>query len=353
MVIGAHIGGDEAEESLLLFALKKAAVLQPQHKFILFTNLVIKDLPHNFLQVNIIPKPKNKLLLFYWYKYKLQKLFIKYNITSFISNAGMLAIDSTVHQYLFVEHQNFFIQQKSFFKNHLNNAIATAKTVFVTDGLLANEFNKNFKAFDNKILLFNFDLTKKNKQYSFEEIEALKEKYTEGFDYYLYDINTTSKFFVLTVLKAFSQLKKWQKTSLKLVLLFENDIDEKLLPDFKNYKYKNEVVIIKQTTENKLSLKAASFAYIFLGDYNYKQHVYDAMSYNVPVIVADTNENRFLFHLSVVYASLTVEGLALQLQNIYKDELSRKKQLQNANQFLANFDNQINTQKLIDIISNY
>ena len=68
MVIGAHINGDNADESLLLFALKKAAVLQPQLKFILFTNAILKDLPQSFVQINISPKPKNKLLLFYWYK---------------------------------------------------------------------------------------------------------------------------------------------------------------------------------------------------------------------------------------------------------------------------------------------
>lgn len=352
MVIGAHIGGDEAEESLLLFALKKAAVLQPKHKFILFTNLVMKALPENFLQVNIIPNPKNKLLLFYWYKYKLPKLFIKYNINSFISNSGMLAIDRPVNQYLFVEHQTFFLPMNTFFKNNLKSGIATAKAVFVTDSLLANDFTKNFEALKNKIQLLNFNFAEQNRQYSFDETEAIKEHYTEGFDYYLYHVNATSKSHVLIVLKAFSQLKKWQKTSLKLVLVFENDIDEKLLPDFKNYKYRNEVVIIKETTENKLSLKAASFAYIFLGDYNNKQHVYDAMQFNVPVIAADTVDNHLLFQKSVVYASLTVEGLAQQFQNMYKDEILRKQQLQNATQFLANFDNQTNTQKLIDIISN-
>ena len=350
MVTGAHITGDNAEESLLLFALKKAAVLQPQLKFILFTNETLKDLPQCFLHINISPKPKNKLLLFYWYKYKLPRLICKYNITSFISNAGMLATDLPLNQYIFIENRNLFLQPKSFFKNNFTDAVTTAQTVFVTDSLLGNEFKKMFAA--NKLKQICFNRNELNLSFTFEETEAIKEKYTSGFDYYLFPVNATLKPNIVTVLKAFSQLKKWQKTSLKLMLLFENEIDEKLLPDFKNYKYKNDVVSVKETTQNCSSLTAASFALIFLGDYSYKQNVYDALQFNIPVIAADTDDNRILFNQAVAYASLTTEGLAQQLQIMYKDEIYKKQQIQHANQFLTDFDNPKNAQMFLDIISN-
>ena len=350
MVIGAHISGNDAEKSLLLFALKKAIVLQPQYKFVLFTNTVIKDLPNGFVQINITPKIKNKLLLFYWYKYKLPKLFIKYNITSFISNAGILAIDVSINQHLFIENLDLFLPQKRFFKNNYMDAVINAKAIFVTDALIWNEFKK-ISATD-QLQQIHFNRNESASSFSFEELETVKEKYTIGFDYYLFSVNTTSTPHIVTVLKAFSQLKKLQKTSLKLMLLFEREIDEKLLPDFKNYKYKNEIVLVKETIENCFLLKAASFAYVFLGDYSCKQNVYDSMQYNIPVIAADTNDNRLLFEHSVAYSSLTVEALAQQLQNMYKDERFKRQQLYNAEQFLANFDNQINAQKFIDGISN-
>lgn len=350
MVIGAHINGENAEESLLLFALKKAAVLQPQLKFILFTNATLKDLPQCFVQINISPKPKNKLLLFYWYKYKLPKLLSKYSVTSFISNAGMLATDLHLNQFIFIENRNLFLQQKGYFKNNFADAIATAKTVIVTDSLLGNEFKKMFAA--NKLKQICFNRNELNLSFTFKETEAIKEKYTSGFDYYLFPVNATLKPNIVSVLKAFSQLKKWQKTSLKLMLLFENEIDEKLLPDFKNYKYKNDVVSVKETVQNSLSLKAASFALIFLGDYSYKQNVYDALQFNIPVIAADTNDNRILFNQAVAYAFLTTEGLAQQLQIMYKDEIFKKQQIQHANQFLTDFDNQKNAQMFLEIISN-
>ena len=350
MVIGAHINGDNADESLLLFALKKAAVLQPQLKFILFTNATLKRLPQCFVQINISPKPRNKLLLFYWYKYKLPKLLSKYNITTFMSNAGMLATDLSFNQYIFIENRNLFLQQKVYFKNNFTDAVTTAQTDFVTDSLLCNEYKIMFGT--NKLKQICFNRNELNLSFTFEETEAIKEKYTSGFDYYLFPVNATLKPNIVTVLKAFSQLKKWQKTSLKLMLLFENEIDEKLLPDFKNYKYKNDVVSVKETVQNSLSLKAASFALIFLGDYSYKQNVYEALQFNIPVIAADTNDNRILFNQAVAYASLTTEGLAQQLQIMYKDEIYKKQQIQHANQFLTDFDNPKNAQMFLEIISN-
>ncbi len=351
MVIGAHISGDDAHGSLLLFALEKSAALQPSHKFILFTNAILYELPECFVQINISPKPKNKLLLYYWYKYKLPKLVSKYNITSFISNAGMLINDSPLNQFLFIESRNLFLQKNTFFKNNFVDAVSIAKTVIVTDALLGNEYKKMFAT--DKLKQINFNRNQAALPYSPEEVETVKEKYTNGYDYYLFPVNAASKTHIITVLKAFSQLKKWQKTSLKLLLLFENKTDEKFLPDFKNYKYKDEVVLIKQTTENSSSLTATSFGYIFLGDYSYKQNVYNALLYNIAVIAADTNDNHLLFNEAVAYAPLTTEGLAHQLQILYKDEFFKKQQLYNTTNFLTNFDNQINLQMFIDVVSTY
>ena len=69
MVIGAHIWGTDIEESLLLYALKKTASLQPDTKFIFFTNATLQNIPQNCVQVFINPRPTNKPILYYWYKY--------------------------------------------------------------------------------------------------------------------------------------------------------------------------------------------------------------------------------------------------------------------------------------------
>lgn len=352
MVIGAHIWEENAEQSKLLFALQNVFPITPEIKIILFTTSALFNLPHNCLQVTISPKPKNTLLLYYWYQYNLPKLIIKYNINTFISNVGMLASDKTLSQFLFFENQHLLTEKNSFLKTRISEATSKAKKIFITDEVLTEQFKKKFPMQVDKLQHLNFNVSEHFILFTEEELEAIKEKYTGGFDYYLFTIDVSSKAHTVTVLKAFSQLKKWQKTSIKLVLSFEKEIDENLLPDFKNYKYKNDVVLIKKTSSNKLPLTASAFAYIYLGDYNFRENVYDALRYNIPIIATDNIDNHLLFNQAIVYTVISVDGIAAQLQNIYKDEMFKKQLLQKADNFLGNFDNQINSQKFIDALLN-
>ena len=352
MVIAAHIGGKDIEQSLLLFALKKTAYLQPATKFIFFTNSPLDHLPKNCVQVNINPRLSNKILLYYWYNYKLPKLLLKYNINSFISNAGILASVISINQFLLIEHKDLFEERNSFFKKRLGEGVAIANTVFVIDNVIGETISKQFPAYSDKIKLLNFSLNESNSLFTLKDIEGVREKYTEGFDYYLFRVDETSKAHILTLLKSFSQLKKRQKTALKMILLFENEIDEKLLPDFKNYKYKNQVVLLKETRENQILLTAAAFSYIYFSDYKSKECVFKAFQYNVPVIAVDTITNNLLFKSTVCYTAIAVDLLALQLQLIYKDEVYRKQLLQKSTIFLTNFDSIIASQKFAEVVSN-
>ncbi len=352
MIVGAHVWGEDIEQSRLLFTLKNAALAKPTNKIILFTDCIVNALPQNCLQVNINPKLKNKLLLYYWYKYKLPKMLLKYNISLFISNAGMLYSANAIKQFLFIDNKNLLEERNNFFKKKFSAAVLAAQNVFVTDDILADSLNKKFPDLSGKTQKLYFNVNENNTVFTLNDIEAIKEKYIAGFEYYLFRVNASSQVQLITVLKAFSQLKKWQKTSLRLMLLFENEIDEKLLPDFKNYKYKNEVVLLKETNENALPLTAAAFAYIFFGEYKSSQNVYNAFYYNVPVIAADTVSNNLLFKAAVIYAAINVDSLALQLQLIYKNESYKIQLLQKAAMFLTRFNSNTASQKFIEIVSN-
>ena len=352
MVIAAHIGGKELEKSLLLSALKKTATLQPHNKFVFFTNSPLDHLLQNCTQATIYPRPTNKVLLYYWYNYKLPKLIQKYNIDAFISNAGMLAAGTSITQYLFFENKDLLEEKNSIFKKRLTNAIAIAQSIFVTDGVISNALNTQFPIYLEKTQNLRFSLPGDKKIFTFDDIEGVRNKYTDGYDYYLFRVDDASKGYIVTVLKSFSQLKKWQKTSLKLILFFENDIDEKLLPHFKNYKYRNDVILLKETNENKSILIAAAFSFIYFSDYKRSKEVYTALQYNIPVIAADTETNKLLFKLNVAYTANSIDDLALQLQLIYKDEVYRKQLLQNSTIDLTKFDTQKASQKFAEIISN-
>ncbi|MFN0082277.1 MAG: hypothetical protein ACKVOM_07125 [Ferruginibacter sp.] len=352
MTIGAHITSENIEQNKLLEALKILALNNTDTKIIFFAEKVIAGLPFNCLQISITPQPKNKLLLYYWYNYKLPKLLTCNNVDSFIGHNALPNSVLGTNGFLFLNSTQFLKENNLFFKKQFKNAASSSKKIFVTDEFIADKLNNKFENAAAKTETLNFNVNLGKVQFTFSEKEAFKQANTAGFDYYLFPVNAASARHLLVVLKAFSQLKRWQKTAIKLLLLFENKIDENLLPDFKNYKYRNDVTLLKQTLENDESVKAAAFAFIFLNDYYKFDSVHAAFFYNVPVIAAKTTANEFLFATAVAYTVITAADVALQLQLVYKNEAYKNSLTQQATTYLQKYDTNKASKKLYELVSN-
>ena len=352
MTIGVHIAGENIEQNLLLVALKKIATYNASIKIILFTEKTLIYLPENFVKVDISPKPKNKLLLYYWYKYKLPKLLITHNANTFISNVGLPLSNTTLKHFLFIDNTFFLTESNLFFKKQFARVITSVENIFVTNDFIADVFLNKFKNAEPKIKSLYFNTNTSTIPFTFKEMEATKNVFAEGCDYFLFPVNSVSEHSLIIILKAFSQLKKWQKTSMKMLFLFEKEADEKLLPDFKNYKYKNDVKLIKQTTDNYLAITSAAYALIFLGDYKSFSNVQDAFYYNIPVIAANTKANELLFANAATYTATTVADIALQMQLIYKNEGYKKNIIELAASSLERYNTDTASKNLYDIVSN-
>ncbi len=352
MTIGAHITSDKIEQNKLLEALMRVAHNNTDTKIIFFAEKAIADLPANCVQVIITPQPKNKLLLYYWYNYKLPKLLATNKVDSFIGNNGLPVSVLNTKAFLFLNNTQFLKENNFFFKKQFRNAVSAAEKIFVTDEFIAVTLNNKFENAAAKTETLHFKLNLGKAEFTFSEKETFKEAYTEGFDYYLFPVNAASAQHLLVVLKAFSQLKKWQKTAIKLLLLFENEIDKNLLPDFKNYKYRNEVTLLKQTPENDEIAIAAAFAFIFLADYYKFDSVHTAFYYNVPVMAAKTTTNELFFTTAVAYTAITVADLALQLQLIYKNETYKNSFTHLATTYLQKYDTNKASKKLYELVTN-
>lgn len=352
MTIGAHITSENIEQNKLLEALKRGAINNTDTKIIFFAEKFITALPSNCTQIAITPQPKNKLLLYYWYNYKLPKLLTSNNVDSFIGHNGLPISVLNTKGFLFLNNTQFLKENNVFFKKQFKNAVSASEKIFVTNDFIADILNTRFESTTKKIERLYFDIDNSKKPITFNEKERAKEAYTDGFDYYLYPVNSVSAQHLLVILKAFSQLKKWQKTSIKMLLLFEKEIDEKLLPNFKNYKYKADIILLKQTSANYPIITGAAFAFIFFGDYRNFTSVHQAFYNNVPVIAAETTANELLLTKAVAYTATTVEDLAAQMQLVYKNEGYKNTLTQMAASYLEKFDSNEASKKLYQFVSN-
>ncbi len=351
MITGVHISEENNEQSLLLTAIKSISSNNPSDTFIIFTERNVKNLSSNCTQIIITPAPKNRLLLYYWYSYKLPKLVLKYGITVFVTDAGMRTATSNIKQYLFFTNTVFAKDKNVFFKKKTSEAIKMAENIFVTDEYIAALIMEKFDSNADKIKSLSFGLPAKKLNLQWSETEKNKEKYADGFDYFLFPVSKDSSKKIIAVFKAFSQFKKWQKSSMKMVLLLNNIDEENLITDFKNYKYRSDVKIIIQTKDNVLPIIEAAFITVFFGSYIDVSFVFSALQNNIAVIAADNKINNLLFKNTVLYSDVSENELSTKMQLLYKDELQKNVLIQQSTILLQNCNTEMASQKLFQIIA--
>jgi hypothetical protein len=311
-IIAAHIAGKNVQENYLFIALQNIAIKYKNCKILLFTTENILVTETNIEIQNI--GNKNKIAKAYWKNFTLTKILK--NATCFITN-DKLCSKTNILQYFFIAEDVTKAKPKVISK------IKTASSIFVVEAFFKEHLEKFIAK--EKIINLSHGIHTNPLEFGFNQTKSMQGDYTNGYDYFLFFVNASSKENIITVLKAFSIVKKWQKTSMKLVLLLDNVDEEILIPNFKNYKHKEDVVFVQENVENKAPIIASAFTCLFLDTYNYINNAFIALQNNVPVIAANSELNKSIFENAILYTNLTDKNIAENMQQLYKDEQLKKK----------------------------
>ena len=158
---------------------------------------------------------------------------------------------------------------------------------------------------------------------------AVKEKYTDGCEYFLFTGGIHPRKNLLTLLKAFSVFKKRQQSNMKLVvagrLAWKNN---DLLDKLETYKYRNDVVLLGYVKEEELvNITASAYALIFPSFFEgFGVPPLEAMQCNVPVITSNVSSMPEICGAAALYANPnSYNELAEKMMQLYKDETLRNK----------------------------
>ena len=337
MTIAAHITSDNRrQKSFLAKYLTELAAKNPDDHFIFFTGKSYPAnafSPKNITQVSISPKIKNSLLLHYWYNFKLPALLKRYNASVFISENGVLGQRTTVKQIMVLQNigsiKTGTAQTK--FKRYLHKYfpvfIKSADTIICTEKYLETELISKFSSAINKTVTIYPGLDTKCKPISWQQKEEVIKAYADDRDFFLYPVSYLTEKNIVTALKAFSQIKKWQKSTMKLLLLSAEE--QTSVKGFDLYKYRDDVKII--TVKDKAiaaRIIAAAYALIFLPDED--DIAYDclhAMQAEVPVITTISTLNKSMYEDAALYSNLNEKDIAEKMMRLYKDEHLRNEQI--------------------------
>ncbi len=185
------------------------------------------------------------------------------------------------------------------------------------------------KGFTNTIHVIPFFAPDSFRPVSWSIKQQVKMDHAQGKEFFFISRDFKSTDAVLNVLKAFSGFKKWQHSTMKLIIaghLFipPDDWNEKL----STYKYREDVVFYSRLTEQqKANLFAAAYASIHLPETDAAiLPLLYAMQCHTPVIASETASIKEY----AATAILTVlpedaDDLAQKMILIYKDENLRSK----------------------------
>lgn len=107
---------------------------------------------------------------------------------------------------------------------------------------------------------------------------------------------------------------------MKLVLLLNNISGEGLVPDFKNYKYHDDTLMISAAEEGADMLIPYAYAMVWLSRYTAACEIFPAMQNNTAIIAEENDINISLLGGAAVFAKLSADGVSEKMQLLYKDE---------------------------------
>lgn len=300
------------------------AKLHPAKRFLFVFDQEIKE---GFIEklpnVSIIilgPVVRNNLIQHYWYHFKLYRLLNRQNATLFISSTYNCSLNTKIPQAVFLNDASLFSTNGNRqTKKILSRYLAKAVSIITINPDLQASVEKKYPTATDKIIPLRYPAAESNIPQNFAQKEILKNQYAGGHEYFLYDGSYSSAEQTITVLKAFSLFKKWQKSAMKLLMILPEISAKNTEKKLQTYKFREDVSLV--TTADINSLYAAAYALLFFPEQKHIPFsIADAGSFEVPVILPADDFYKAVFEQSAAYTEPTETAISQAMMQLYKDE---------------------------------
>jgi glycosyltransferase involved in cell wall biosynthesis len=346
-----------AYQSFITTTFIHLAKAQPQAKFILLsTQKITETLPTNFTIEIINQLAKNKLAKQYYYNYKLPSFLKKIKATHYFASNGIISSHIKINQYCFLSlpiNNKVILPENvaKYYGSKIKKKLAVATKIITTSTFEKNKIENYLKLNTEKVETLPLSVPANFTPLFWENQQQVKVEYSKGLDFFLANYTTFSTTEFTTLLKAYTQFKQWQKSSLQL-LIYSPIISVEIEVLYNNYKYKDDVKFINSLNTNEYAkLLSSAYAFIFCSTQSYLPlEILEALQSQVPVICPSTLKETI--GENAIYANFTdVKSISNQLILLYKDEAVRNSLINNAFNFTSSLGLQATTDKLLQILN--
>ena len=328
----------EGYGNFLYETFKRITDNHPEHEFIF-----IFDRPYdqrfvfapNVKHVVTGPAARHPLLWKLWYDIKVPAVLRKYKADVFVSCDGFGSLTTKVPQCIVIHdlaflHYPSFVKKSHllFYKRYTPKFLNKAKSVATVSEFSKQDILSHYKINADKIDIVLSAAKKIFHPLNHEEKEAVRNKYTDGKEYFVYAGAIHPRKNLMNLLKAFSIFKKRQQSNLKLVLAGRLAWKyESFTKSIKTYKYRNDVVLTGYLAEEELA-KIIGAAYVLVYPSLFEGFgvpVLEAMRCAVPVITSASSSMQEIAKEAALYVAANDHtDIAAKMMRIYKDENLRK-----------------------------
>lgn len=315
----------------------------PEHEFIFLFDRPFDQkfiFGKNVTPVIVSPEARHPVLWKWWYNVKVPLLLRKYKADVFVSADSFCSLTTRVPQCLVLHDLSFlhypeFIKKSHlrFYKKYIPRFLQKARSVATVSQFSKNDIISAYKIPDAKIDVVYSAAKDIFRPVSFDIKMAVKRKYTEEKEYFLYVGAIHPRKNLMNLLKAFSLFKKRQQSNMKLViagrLAWKN---EGFIESIKTYKYRDDVVLTGYIEEQQLAdLTASAWALVYPSLFEgFGVPVLEAMKCEVPVLTSSGTSMREVAGNAAVYFDATdIKDIADKMMLVYRDETFRNKLIEN------------------------
>lgn len=310
----------------------------PEHKFI----FIFDRKPHpdflfakNIEAITISPQARHPILYKIWYQYSLKKLLKKIKPDIFVATDGMIPLNtqtktlSVVHDLNFVHHpQHLPSALSNYYCKYFPKFTNKADRIATVSKFSKSDLIETYGVKESKIDVVYNGADDGFKPISEDEKSAIKLKYTNNKNYFLFVGTLHPRKNLVNLFKAFDTFKTSSKSDFKLLIVgkkmwWTNEIET----TYNNLQYKNDIVFTGRVQETELyKITAAAYALTYIPIFEgFGIPLVEAMSCGVPVITSNvTSMPEVVENAGVLVDPFSIKEIKDALLKISNNEGFRK-----------------------------
>jgi len=210
---------------------KRMVEQHPEHQFFFFFDRPFDKkfvFGKNVTPIVLHPQARHPILFKIWFNYSVTKALKKYNIDLFFSPDGYLSLKTNVKQIGVIHDLNFEhypedipTSARKYLKKYFPLFAKKADKIITVSEFSKQDIINQYKINDDKIVVAHNGGNEKFKPISVDKKESVKQKYTNGNDYFVFVGALHARKNINRLFKAFETFKKHSNSTTKLVVVGE------------------------------------------------------------------------------------------------------------------------------------